>query len=252
MPKRIGEVTSPGDAVAPALTIPMRAIAAKRERGSGGFPRGGPNALRWFRSPSFPRGWKKPRPSKRAALCVSLGRGKAGATAGCAPTRDVSYTLCDRWTSPIRVTAQHGRCGTESSGNCGNGQALQLAHSKVMFLALNNWWLRSSVLDAGSWIQAPSWAYLAGAHLGAGLSFWLSNQRLGRRRERVAVFSAPCGCAFKSVGEFSWRASRRSHPLCSALGSVSIKNGSGATGVWYRNLCRCARSRLRQCRRSDP
>ena len=52
-PRLIGGVTSPGDAVAPAQTIPMRATAAKRERGSGGFSRGGPNASRWFRPPSL-------------------------------------------------------------------------------------------------------------------------------------------------------------------------------------------------------
>src|SRR5262245_49600234 len=36
----IGGVTSRGDAVVPAQTTPMRAIAAKHERGSGGFLRG--------------------------------------------------------------------------------------------------------------------------------------------------------------------------------------------------------------------
>jgi hypothetical protein len=47
-PRLIEEGTSRGDAVLPAQTTPMRAIAAKRERGSGAFSRGGRNASRWF------------------------------------------------------------------------------------------------------------------------------------------------------------------------------------------------------------
>src|SRR5262245_46932314 len=43
-PRLIGGVTSPGDAVVPAQTTPMRAIAAKLGLGSGGFLRDGPNA----------------------------------------------------------------------------------------------------------------------------------------------------------------------------------------------------------------
>ena len=54
-PRRIGEVTSRGDAVVPAQTTPMRAIAAKRERGSGVSSRGGRNASRWFTILSAPR-----------------------------------------------------------------------------------------------------------------------------------------------------------------------------------------------------
>src|SRR5215468_6929104 len=57
-PRLIGGVTSPGDAVVPAQTTPMRAIAAKHERGSGGFLRGGLNASRSLRPASFPRGRK--------------------------------------------------------------------------------------------------------------------------------------------------------------------------------------------------
>src|SRR5262245_54410981 len=56
MLRLIGGVTSPGVAVIPAQTTPMRAIALKHGRGSGGFSRGGPNASRWFRALSFSRG----------------------------------------------------------------------------------------------------------------------------------------------------------------------------------------------------
>ena len=54
----IGGATSPGVAIAPAQTTPMRAIAAKQGRGSEGFSRGGPNASRLFRALNFSCGQK--------------------------------------------------------------------------------------------------------------------------------------------------------------------------------------------------
>src|SRR5262249_10611109 len=70
-------VTSLGDAVVPAQTTPMRAIAAKHGRGSGGFSRGGPNASRWSpksrrallpRRFSFERKYSRERESPEASI----------------------------------------------------------------------------------------------------------------------------------------------------------------------------------------